>query len=84
MSWDVIIPFLRSIEPLIRDPEISDILVNGPHEVFIEKFGEMQKTDEITVSEKSLLVAVRNIARLLGDDISEATPTPSGTRLGRC
>ncbi len=29
MSWEVIIPFLRPIEPLIRDPDISDILVNG-------------------------------------------------------
>ena len=29
MSWDVIIPFLRPIEALIRDPEISDIMVNG-------------------------------------------------------
>ena len=30
MSWEVIIPFFRAIEPLIRDEEISDILVNGP------------------------------------------------------
>ena len=36
MSWEVIIPFLRPIEGLIRDPEISDILVNGPDHVFSE------------------------------------------------
>lgn len=86
MSWEVIIPFLRPIEGLIRDPEISDILVNGPHQVFIEKFGEMRSVPGVTLSEKSLQVAVRNIARVLGDDISEKKPIldarlPDGSRV---
>ena len=29
MSWDLILPFLRPIEGLLADPEITDILVNG-------------------------------------------------------
>ena len=37
MSWEVIIPFLRPIEGLLRDPEVSDILVNGPANVFVER-----------------------------------------------
>jgi len=86
MSWEVIIPFLRSIEPLIRDEDISDILVNGPDQVFIEKFGEMQKVPGVTLTEKSLQVAIRNIARVLGDDISEEKPIldarlPDGSRV---
>jgi len=86
MSWDVIIPFLRPIEPLIRDEDISDILVNGPDQVFIEKFGEMQKVPGVTLTEKSLQVAIRNIARVLGDDISEEKPIldarlPDGSRV---
>jgi Flp pilus assembly CpaF family ATPase len=43
MSWDVIIPFLRPIEHQLRDPDVSDILVNGGGRVFIEKHGEMQE-----------------------------------------
>ncbi|OLD54493.1 MAG: hypothetical protein AUI64_04795 [Acidobacteria bacterium 13_1_40CM_2_64_6] len=86
MSWEVIIPFFRAIEPLIRDEEISDILVNGPDQVFIEKFGEMQKVPGVTLTEKSLQVAIRNIARVLGDDISEEKPIldarlPDGSRV---
>src|SRR5207245_6502942 len=86
MSWEVIIPFFRPIEPLILDPDISDILVNGPDQVFIEKFGEMQKVPGVTLTEKSLQVAIRNIARVLGDDISEEKPIldarlPDGSRL---
>jgi pilus assembly protein CpaF len=86
MTWELIIPFLRPIEQLIRDPEISDIMINGPDRVFIEKFGEMQRVSGITIGEKLLGVAIRNIARQLGDDISEAKPIldarlPDGSRV---
>src|ERR1700732_2845987 len=86
MSWEVIIPFLRPIENLIRDPEISDILVNGSSRVFIERYGELHLVPDVAISEKSLQVAVRNIARVLGDDISEESPLldarlPDGSRV---
>lgn len=86
MSWDVIIPFLRPIEAYIRDPEISDIMVNGSARVFFEKFGQIHEAEGVTISEKSLQVAVRNIARALGDEISEEKPLldsrlPDGSRV---
>src|SRR6267154_3481116 len=86
MSWDVIIPFLRPIEALIRDPDISNILVNGPNHVFVEKFGNMRRVTGISLTENSLQVAIRNIARLLGNDISEERPIldarlPDGSRV---
>src|SRR5579872_2383121 len=86
MSWDIIIPFLRPIEPLIRDPEISDIMVNGSAGVFIEKHGEMRSVPGVTINERSLQVALRNIARALGDEINEEKPLldsrlPDGSRV---
>jgi pilus assembly protein CpaF len=86
MSWDVILPFLRPMEHLLRDPQVSDILVNGPGRVFIEKHGRMSEATEVILSEKSLQVAVRNIARILGDDISPEQPLldarlPDGSRV---
>ena len=86
MCWDVIIPFLRPIEGLILDPDISDILVNGPDQVFVEKFGNLSRVAGVTLTEKSLQVAVRNIARSLGNDISEEKPIldarlPDGSRV---
>jgi hypothetical protein len=74
MSWDVIIPFLRPVEHLIRDPEVSDILVNGAANVFVERRGRLESAPEAALSERSLEVAVRNIARVLGGEISEETP----------
>jgi len=86
MSWEVILPFLRPIEALILDPDISDILVNGPDRVFVEKCGELRPVPGISLSEKALQVAIRNIARVLGNDISEEKPIlharlPDGSRV---
>lgn len=86
MSWDVIIPFLKPIENLIRDPEVSDILVNGSSRIFVERHGELQAVSDAVISEKSLQVAVRNFARVLGDEISEEKPLldarlPDGSRV---
>lgn len=86
MSWEVIIPFLRPIETFLRDPEVSDILVNASGQVFVEKYGQLRPIAGITLGEKSLQVAVRNIARTLGDEVSEEMPLldsrlPDGSRV---
>jgi pilus assembly protein CpaF len=86
MSFDLILPFLRPIEHLIRDPEVSEIMVNGSSRVFTERQGRMEPVPGVEVNEKSLHVALRNIARLLGDDISESWPIldarlPDGSRV---
>jgi len=86
VSWNVIIPFLRPLEPLLRDPDVSDVMVNGSGSVFAEKEGRMYPVPEVAINEKSMQVAVRNIARVLGDDISEDQPLldarlPDGSRV---
>ena len=86
VAWGRIIPFLRPIEALLRDPEISDIMINGEHAVFFEKNGQMEHVPGVTIREQSLQVAARNIARALGDEISEENPIldsrlPDGSRV---
>ncbi len=86
MSFDVILPFLRPIERLIKDPGVSEIMVNAPPRVFIERNGRLEEVAGVTIPEKSLQVAVRNIARALGDEISEEKPLldsrlPDGSRV---
>jgi len=49
-------------------------MVNGPDRVFIEKQGFLQQVQGVSIGEKSLMIAVKNIARRLGDDISESKP----------
>lgn len=86
MSFEVILPFLRPIEHLIRDVEISEIMVNGSGHIFIEKHGQVFPVSDAAISEKSLQIAVRNIARTLGDEINEEMPLldarlPDGSRV---
>jgi pilus assembly protein CpaF len=85
-GFEMILPFLRPIEDLILDPGISEIMVNGPEHVFIERDGFMEEVPGRTLSAKSLEVAVKNIARRLGDDISDEKPVldsrlPDGSRV---
>src|ERR1051325_2396790 len=61
-------------------------MVNGPDQVFVEKAGFVEQVRGVSLGERSLLVAVKNIARRLGDDISEAKPIldsrlPDGSRV---
>ncbi len=85
-GFETILPFLKPIEHLILDDAISEVMVNGPDHIFIEKAGFIEPVQGIHLGEKSLMVAVKNIARRLGDDISEAKPIldsrlPDGSRV---
>jgi len=85
-AWARILPFLKPIEALIRDPDISDIMVNGERGIFFEKDGCMAQATGVTIREQYLQVAARNIARALDDEVSEENPIldsrlPDGSRV---
>jgi pilus assembly protein CpaF len=82
----VILPFLRPIADLIQDPEVSEIMVNGSRRVFVERDGLLREVVDVGLDERNLRVAVKNIARALGDDVSEEQPIldarlPDGSRV---
>jgi pilus assembly protein CpaF len=86
MEFETILPFLKPIEHLILDPDISEIMVNGDSKIFVEKNGQLTAITGISISEQALFAAVKNIARRLGDDISEEKPIldsrlPDGSRV---
>jgi pilus assembly protein CpaF len=85
-GFEIILPFLRPIAPFIQDPGISEIMVNAGGRVFVEYNGLIEEATGVQLPEKSLQVAVRNIARTLGDDVSEERPIldarlPDGSRV---
>jgi pilus assembly protein CpaF len=86
MSFEVILPFLRPIAHLIEDATVTEIMVNGCGRIFVERTGRLELAEGISVREQNLRVAVRNLARVLGDDISEEQPLldsrlPDGSRV---
>ena len=74
-SLERIMPFLRPIQDLLQDPSITEVMVNrGGQQVFIERNGELRAVPDRTLELRSLTVAIKNIARACGDEISEAQP----------
>ena len=74
-SLERILPFLRPIQDLLIDPDITEVMVNaGGRRIFVERGGVVDPVPSRTVDEKLLTVAIKNIARTCGDEISEEEP----------
>ncbi len=74
------------LEILLRDPDVSDILVNGPHQIYIEKYGLLEKTDVTFMDDKHLMRIINRIGTNVGRRIDESTPMldarlPDGSRV---
>jgi pilus assembly protein CpaF len=65
---------LGPIEPLLRDPAVSDILINGPKNVFVDRKGKMIKTDVIFDDNKHLMQIIERIVVAVGRRVDEQNP----------
>ena len=65
---------LGPLEPLLKDPTITDILVNGYRHVFVERFGVLEPTSVRFKDEKHLLRIIQKIVSAVGRRIDEASP----------
>jgi pilus assembly protein CpaF len=77
---------LGPIEPLLYDPDISDILVNRYNQVYIEKFGKLQKVDLNFRDDNHLLQIIDRIVSKIGRRVDESSPyvdarLPDGSRV---
>jgi pilus assembly protein CpaF len=74
-SLDRILPFLKPIEDLLRDPTITEVMVNdGGRRVFVEREGALEVVPARSLESRNLTVAIKNIARACGDEISDVQP----------
>ena len=65
---------LGPLEALMQDPTISDILVNGPHEVFVERHGRLEQADVVFADEQHLMRIIQRIVARVGRRIDEVSP----------
>ena len=65
---------LGPIEPLMQDPTVSDILVNGPHEVYVERRGKLTKTNAIFRDDAHLMQVIERIVSAVGRRVDESSP----------
>jgi pilus assembly protein CpaF len=73
------------IEVLMRNPKISDIMINGYNRIFVEMDGKILLTDVVFTSEKHLLNVIQKIVSVVGRRVDESSPMvdarmPDGSR----
>jgi pilus assembly protein CpaF len=83
---DSVSTFLQPVQQYIEDDSVTEVLVNGANEVFIERKGLLERTEARFIDEQALQAAVRNIAQFVGRRIDAENPTldarlPDGSRI---
>jgi pilus assembly protein CpaF len=62
------------LEPLLADPTVSDILVNGPHQVYVERFGKLESTEVQFNDDAHLMNIIDRIVSAVGRRVDESSP----------
>ena len=83
---DSVATFLAPVKPFLDDDSVSEVLVNGPDEIFIERKGLLERVPARFKDEQALQAAIRNIAQFVGRRIDEENPIldarlPDGSRV---
>ncbi len=74
------------LEPLLLDDRVTDILVNGPQHVYVEREGKLYKTDVVFQDDHHLMTIIERIVSQVGRRVDEASPMvdarlPDGSRV---
>ncbi len=72
---------LGPVEALAADPSVTDILINGPHDVWVERNGNLERTEVSFASNDDVVALVRRLISGLGLRIDRASPAVDA-RLG--
>ncbi|WP_299784859.1 CpaF family protein [uncultured Marivita sp.] len=65
---------LGPLETLLKDETVSDILVNGPHQIFVEREGKLQLSDVTFKDERHLMRIIDKIVSAVGRRVDESNP----------
>ncbi len=74
------------LEPLLADPTITEVMVNGPDHIYIERDGKIERIDTVFLNDKHVLRVIERIITPLGRRIDESSPRvdarlPDGSRV---
>ncbi|MCC6555568.1 MAG: CpaF family protein [Polyangiaceae bacterium] len=83
---ETLLHFFAPIRPFLEDPSVSDIMINGPSQVFVERKGLLYLTEAKFASRDALTAALRNAAQFVGKHVDEEHPIlegrlPDGSRI---
>ncbi len=83
---ETLLQFFAPIKKHLDDPAVSDIMINGPNQIYVEKKGILHLSDAKFESKEALIAALRNAAQFVGKHIDEERPIlegrlPDGSRI---
>lgn len=83
---ETLLQFFDPIRPYLDDPAVSDIMINGPNQIYVEKKGILHLTPAKFASREALVAALRNCAQYVGKHVDELKPIlegrlPDGSRI---
>jgi pilus assembly protein CpaF len=83
---ETLLHFFAPIRPFLEDPTVSDIMINGPTQIYVERKGLLYLTEARFASQEALMAALRNAAQFVGKHIDEQHPIlegrlPDGSRI---
>ena len=83
---ETLMQFFAPIRPFLEDPSVSEVMINGPDQIFIERKGQLYKTEARFDSRESLIAVLRNAAQFVGKQVNEERPIlegrlPDGSRI---
>jgi pilus assembly protein CpaF len=83
---ETLLQFFSPIRPYLDDPAVSDIMINGPNQIYVEKKGTLHLTPARFETREALVAALRNAAQYVGKHVDELKPIlegrlPDGSRI---
>jgi pilus assembly protein CpaF len=83
---ETLLGFLQPVRKFLDDPSVTEVMINGPGQVYVERRGRLELTDATFKSKEAVLCALRNAAQFVGKALDEQHPVlearmPDGSRL---
>jgi pilus assembly protein CpaF len=83
---ETLLQFFAPIRPYLEDPAVSDIMINGPDQIYVEKKGQLHLVPARFENKEQLVAALRNAAQFVGKHVDETRPIlegrlPDGSRI---
>ena len=74
------------LEPLLQDESITEVMVNGPRQIYVERHGKIERIDSVFLNDEHVLRIIDRIITPMGRRIDESSPRvdarlPDGSRV---
>ncbi len=81
-----LLKFFEPIKPFLDDASVSEVMINGPNQIYIERKGKLTLTNAKFANREALIAALRNLAQFVGRHVDEQRPIlegrlPDGSRV---